>query len=73
VQAFEKLAGLNLPLPHRELLEDEMFTPYTLNRIEKAGWIESVDLPVESEPDHNGSVTIRKRYQNPVRSAAGGI
>jgi primosomal protein N' (replication factor Y) (superfamily II helicase) len=54
VQAFEKLAGMNLPLPHRELLEDEMFTTYTLNRIEKEGWIESVDLPVESEPVHNG-------------------
>jgi primosomal protein N' (replication factor Y) (superfamily II helicase) len=54
VQAFEKLAGLNLPLPHRELLEDELFTTYTLNRIEKEGWIESVDLPVVSESDHNG-------------------
>jgi primosomal protein N' (replication factor Y) (superfamily II helicase) len=54
VQAFEKLSGMNLPLPHRELLEDEMFTAYTLNRIEKEGWIESVDLPVESEPIHNG-------------------
>lgn len=54
VQAFEKLAGMSLPLPHRELLEDELFTTYTLNRIEKEGWIESVDLPVESEPDHNG-------------------
>ncbi|MDX1590384.1 MAG: primosomal protein N', partial [Balneolaceae bacterium] len=54
VQAFEKLAGMNLPLPHRELLEDDLFTSYTLNRIEKEGWIESVDLPVESEPVHNG-------------------
>ena len=54
VQAFEKLSGMNLPMPHRELLEDELFNPYTLNRIEKEGWIESVDLPVESEPVHNG-------------------
>lgn len=54
VQAFEKLVGMNLPLPHRELLDDEMFTTYTLNRIEKEGWIESVDLPVQSESIHNG-------------------
>ncbi len=55
VQAFEKLAGLgNLPKPHRELLKDELFTSYTLKRIEQEGWIKSVDLPGESEETHNG-------------------
>ena len=54
VQAFEKLAGMELPETHQELLKDELFTPYTLSRIEKEGWIESVDLPVESRLQHNG-------------------
>jgi primosomal protein N' (replication factor Y) (superfamily II helicase) len=30
-------------------LRNELFTTYTFNRIEKEGWIESVDLPVESD------------------------
>jgi primosomal protein N' (replication factor Y) (superfamily II helicase) len=54
VQAFEKLAEMELPLPHRDLLQNDLFTTYTLNRIEKEGWIESVDLPVQSDPIHNG-------------------
>ncbi len=54
VKAFERLTELDLPIPHRDLLQNELFTTYTLNRIEKEGWIESVDLPVKSEPVHNG-------------------
>ncbi|NBC67015.1 MAG: primosomal protein N' [Bacteroidetes bacterium] len=54
VSAFEKLTKLELPKTHQELLGDELFTPYTLKRIEKEGWIESVDLPVEMQPQHNG-------------------
>ena len=54
VQAFEKLLELNLPLPHRDLLEDKLCTTYTLNRIEKEGWIESVDLPVQSDSNNHG-------------------
>lgn len=54
VQAFEKLSELDLPKTHQELLSDELFTPYTLKRIEEEGWIESVDLPVETEPVYNG-------------------
>tara|TARA_R100001143_G_scaffold63588_2_gene72797 strand:+ start:50448 stop:52874 length:2427 start_codon:yes stop_codon:yes gene_type:complete len=50
-EAFVKLAEMNLPRPHQELLKEELFTSYTLNRIEKEGWIESVDLPVSQERD----------------------
>ncbi|TVR17429.1 MAG: primosomal protein N' [Balneolaceae bacterium] len=53
-EAFEKLSSLKLPQTHQELLKDDLFTPYTLKRIEKEGWIESVDLPVEAEATHNG-------------------
>jgi len=49
VEAFLILSEMNLPLPHRELVKKDLFTPYTLNRIEKEGWIESVDLPVSME------------------------
>lgn len=55
VQAFDKLAVMELPVPHRDLLDDDLFTAYTLNRIEKEGWIESVELPVSGEPIHNGA------------------
>ena len=48
VAAFEELASRELPLPHSDLIEEELFTPYTLKRIEEEGWIESVDLPVTS-------------------------
>jgi primosomal protein N' (replication factor Y) (superfamily II helicase) len=54
VEAFRQLAGMGLPLTHQELLQHELFTPYTLNRMEKEGWLESVDLPVERELQHNG-------------------
>ncbi|MCC5940841.1 MAG: primosomal protein N' [Balneolaceae bacterium] len=54
VKAFEKLAGLNLPLPQQELLKDDLFTTYTLKRIEEEGWIESVDLKVESDEAYDG-------------------
>lgn len=53
VEAFVKLADMNLPLPHKELLKEELFTSYTLNRIEKEGWIESVDLSVSPERDQH--------------------
>jgi primosomal protein N' (replication factor Y) len=53
VKAFEKLADMKLPLPHRELLEDELFSTYTLNRIEKEGWIESLDLPVKGQENNH--------------------
>ncbi|MEX0823537.1 MAG: DEAD/DEAH box helicase, partial [Balneolaceae bacterium] len=53
VKAFEKLAEMKLPLPHRELLEDELFSTYTLNRIEEEGWIESVDLPVKGQENNH--------------------
>ncbi|MDX1641017.1 MAG: primosomal protein N' [Balneolaceae bacterium] len=54
IQAFEELTKRNLPKTHQELLGDELFTPYTLKRIEEEGWIESVDLPVETESHNNG-------------------
>lgn len=54
VQAFEELTKLDLPKSHQELLGDELYTPYTLKRIEEEGWIESVDLPVETQSRHNG-------------------
>lgn len=53
VEAFIKMADMPLPVPHRELIKEKLFTPYTLNRIEKEGWIESVDLPVSPERDQN--------------------
>lgn len=49
VQAFEILAGMELPLPHQKLLGEELLTSYTLKRIEDEGWIESVDLPVKED------------------------
>ena len=45
---------MDLPLPHRELLDEGLFTPYTLKRIEKEGWIESVDLPVKGPEEYKG-------------------
>lgn len=54
VQAFLELKDMDLPLPHRELLDEDLFTPYTLKRIEKEGWIESVDLPVKGPEDYKG-------------------
>jgi primosomal protein N' (replication factor Y) (superfamily II helicase) len=54
VEAFEKLAGMDLPKPHRDLLEKDLFTAYTLNRIEEEGWIESADLSVKGRIQHNG-------------------
>lgn len=53
VEAFLKLADMDLPLTHKELLKEELFTTYTLNRIEKEGWIESVDLPVSPDREQN--------------------
>lgn len=53
VKAFEKLTEMKLPLPHRELLEDNLFSTYTLNRIEEEGWIESVDLPVKGQENNH--------------------
>lgn len=53
VEAFVKMADMKLPLPHKELLNNDLFTSYTLNRIEKEGWIESVDLPVSPDRDQN--------------------
>src|SRR6056297_1293932 len=55
VQAFEELTTLELPLPNSELQEvDELFTTYSLNRIEEEGWIESVDLPVKGDEIYKG-------------------
>lgn len=54
VQAFEKLIQKELPLPHRELLEEKLFTSYTLKRIEKEGWIKSVELSVDGDEDYKG-------------------
>ena len=54
VVAFEELTRMELPLPHQELLKHELFTPWTLNRIEKEGWIQSADISVEGELHHNG-------------------
>lgn len=55
VQAFEKLAGMDLPKTHQKLLKNDLFTAYTLNRIEKEGWIESADLPVKPDIMDHGS------------------
>lgn len=53
-KAFLEIAKMDLPLPHQSLLKmSGLFTPYTLNRIEEEGWIESVDLPVKGQPDHS--------------------
>ncbi len=54
VQAYEKLADMDLPIPHRELLKGKLFTTYTLNRIEEEGWIKSVDLSVKNETINHG-------------------
>ncbi len=54
VQAFEKLAAMELPVSNRELSDDELLTSYTLNRIEKEGWIESAELPVKREELYTG-------------------
>ncbi len=54
VQAFQKISSMKLPQTHQDLLQNKLFTGYTLKRIEEEGWIESVDLPVESESTHNG-------------------
>jgi len=54
VQAFKKLSVMELPKTHQDLLTDELFTPYTLNRIEEEGWIESVDLPVKAKKMDHG-------------------
>ncbi len=64
VQAFEKLKSLDLPLPNSELQEmDELFTNYSLNRIEKEGWIESVDLPVKGDEIYTGEYEPEKLNQ----------
>lgn len=53
-EAFLELAELDLPVTHQSLLMiSDLFTPYTLKRIEEEGWIESVDLPVKGDPDHS--------------------
>ncbi|REL33491.1 primosomal protein N' [Rhodohalobacter sp. SW132] len=54
VLAYLELLEMDLPLPHRELLDHNLFTAYTLKRIEKEGWIESVDLPVKGDEVEKG-------------------
>lgn len=54
VEAYAELSMLELPVPHKELLADDLFTAYTLKRIEKEGWIESIDLPVKQKPEVHG-------------------
>jgi len=54
VQAFLELSELDLPLPHRELLDENLFTSYTLKRIEEEGWIVSKDLPVKGPEVYKG-------------------
>jgi len=54
VQAYREISKMDLPVAHRDLLQNELFTDYTLKRIEEEGWIESVDLPVESAHANNG-------------------
>ncbi|MEX0661858.1 MAG: primosomal protein N' [Balneolaceae bacterium] len=54
VQAFSQLAEMELPVTHQALLREKLFTPYTLNRVEEEGWIESVDLPVKGNERDNG-------------------
>ncbi len=64
VQAFQKLTTLDLPIPNSELQEmDELFTSYSLNRIEKEGWIESVDLPVKGDEIYTGVYEPEKLNQ----------
>ncbi len=61
VQAFEKLTTMDLPLPNSELQEmDELFTTYSLNRIEKEGWIEAIDLPVKGDEIYTGEYDPEK-------------
>lgn len=60
VQAFQKLRGLEMPAPHRDLLKQELFTAYTLNRIEEEGWIESEELPVKETPESHGKFQPEK-------------
>lgn len=60
VQAFQKLSGMEMPVPHRELIKEELFTSYTLNRIEEEGWITSVDLPVKNQPANHGKFQPEK-------------
>lgn len=54
VQAYAEICKMDLPIAHKDLLQMEPFTDYTLKRIEEEGWIESVDLPVESVNTNNG-------------------
>ncbi len=54
VQAFSQLTEMELPVTHQTLLREKLFTPYTLNRIEEEGWIESVDLPVKGMEEERG-------------------
>src|SRR6056297_3315353 len=52
-EAFLELAEMDLPVTHQSLLTiSDLFTPYTLKRIEEEGWIESLDLPVKGGDDH---------------------
>lgn len=55
VRAFSQLAEMELPVTHQTLLRGKLFTTYTLNRIEKEGWIESVDLPVKGMEADRGA------------------
>jgi len=53
-EAFVELSALDLPVTHQSLLKmSDLYTPYTLKRIEEEGWIESVELPVKSDPDQS--------------------
>jgi len=53
-EAFLHLLTFDLPVTHQSLLKmSDLFTAYTLKRIEEEGWIESVDLPVKSTPDQS--------------------
>jgi primosomal protein N' (replication factor Y) (superfamily II helicase) len=54
IQAYQEISKMDLPVAHQDLLQNELFTDYTLKRIEEEGWIESVDLPVESAHTNNG-------------------
>ncbi len=60
VEAFLKMSELKLPIPHRDLLKQDLFTPYTLNRIEKEGWIESVELPISRDGNQNSTYEPEK-------------
>src|SRR6056297_20177 len=53
-EAFVEFSALDLPVTHQSLLKmSDLYTPYTLKRIEEEGWIESVELPVKSDPDQS--------------------